>query len=575
MVRRVAVVGAGCSGLACVKTCVEDGLEPVCFESTDDIGGLWRFKDSCEKEQSNIYRSLVTNTSKEMMCFSDFPMPAHFPNYLHNTQVLQYLRLFVQHFDLLKYLQFQTRVKSVVPRPDFSESGQWEVITTSRSGEETRHIFDAVLVCSGQYNHPAVPLADFTGYATFTGQRLHSWEYRDAEAFRGKRVVIVGIGNSGGDIAVEVSRVASKTFLSTRKGVWVMGRTLTRGLPVDLTSITRLNNILTNLPVKSLVNCWIEAKLNDSFDHCLYGLKPAYRFMDRKPLINDDLPGRILQGALVVKPNVKEFNGSAILFEDGSEEKDMDAVVFCTGYRAAYPFLPANLTGGPGKELQLYRRMFFPALHPPTLAVMGLFHVNGPNMPIMELQARWALRVFTGTCRLPSEDKMLAAIARDRSMYTRSWRSEWDYFQSECISLPLHRSYPDCEASLRVEYIPYMDFLAGEIGVRPNLLRLALTDPALWLKVFFGPCTPFQYRLCGPGRWAGARQAILTQWHRVAEPFSGRARREPEETPRFRVPPWLLRIGVLLMLACVLHKHKSVILPQVQLSQCLDQCTVL
>ncbi|XP_053735842.1 flavin-containing monooxygenase 5-like isoform X2 [Synchiropus splendidus] len=550
MVRRVAVVGAGCSGLACVKICVEEGLEPVCFESTDDIGGLWRFKDSREKEQPSIYRSLVTNTSKEMMCFSDFPMPDHFPNYLHNTQVLHYLRLFVQHFHLLKYFQFQTRVKNVVPRPDFSESGQWEVVTTSSSGEETRHIFDGVLVCSGQYNRPAVPLTDFTGYATFAGQCLHSWEYKDAEAFRGKRVVIVGIGNSGGDIAVEVSRVASKTFLSTRKGVWVMGRTLTRGLPVDLTSITRLNNILTNLPVRSLVNSWIEGKLNHTFDHGLYGLKPAYRFMDRKPLINDDLPGRILQGALVVKPNVKEFNGSAVLFEDGSEEKDVDAVVFCTGYRAAYRFLPVSLTDGPAHELQLYRKMFFPALHPPTLAVMGLFHVNGPNMPIMELQARWAVKVFTGLSRLPSKDEMLAVIARDKSMYT---------------------SYPDCEASLRVEYIPYMDFLAGEIGVRPNLLRLVLTDPTLWLKVFFGPCTPFQYRLCGPGRWAGARQAILTQWHRVAEPFRGGVRLEPEETQGFHVTPWLLRIGVLLIVAHVLSKHKSILMLQVRLTQCLDQ----
>ncbi|XP_053735850.1 flavin-containing monooxygenase 5-like isoform X3 [Synchiropus splendidus] len=531
MVRRVAVVGAGCSGLACVKICVEEGLEPVCFESTDDIGGLWRFKDSREKEQPSIYRSLVTNTSKEMMCFSDFPMPDHFPNYLHNTQVLHYLRLFVQHFHLLKYFQFQTRVKNVVPRPDFSESGQWEVVTTSSSGEETRHIFDGVLVCSGQYNRPAVPLTDFTGYATFAGQCLHSWEYKDAEAFRGKRVVIVGIGNSGGDIAVEVSRVASKTFLSTRKGVWVMGRTLTRGLPVDLTSITRLNNILTNLPVRSLVNSWIEGKLNHTFDHGLYGLKPAYRFMDRKPLINDDLPGRILQGALVVKPNVKEFNGSAVLFEDGSEEKDVDAVVFCTGYRAAYRFLPVSLTDGPAHELQLYRKMFFPALHPPTLAVMGLFHVNGPNMPIMELQARWAVKVFTAirTVRLP------------------------------------------CGWSTYLTWTSWPESFEFQIGVRPNLLRLVLTDPTLWLKVFFGPCTPFQYRLCGPGRWAGARQAILTQWHRVAEPFRGGVRLEPEETQGFHVTPWLLRIGVLLIVAHVLSKHKSILMLQVRLTQCLDQ----
>lgn len=147
MVRRVAVVGAGSSGLVCIKSCVEEGLEPVCFESSDDIGGLWRFKvsgrgtvlkniqqinvvtgqndrkvdyfissvscfplcpqESPESERSSIYRSLVCNTSKEIMCFSDFPMPADYPNYMHHSQLLQYFRLYAEHFDLLRYINFQ------------------------------------------------------------------------------------------------------------------------------------------------------------------------------------------------------------------------------------------------------------------------------------------------------------------------------------------------------------------------------------------------------------------------------------------------------------------------------------
>ncbi|XP_039985728.1 flavin-containing monooxygenase 5-like isoform X2 [Xiphias gladius] len=284
MVRRVAVVGAGSSGLACIKICVDEGLEPVCFESSDDIGGLWRFKASPEPERSSIYRSLVVNTSKEMMCFSDFPMPADYPNYMHNSQLLQYFRLYAEHFHLLRYINFQTTVRSVTQRPDFSLSGQWDVVTINRDGAEERHVFDAVLVCSGHYTHPALPLSDFPGYETFSGRCFHSWEYKDADACRGQRVVVVGIGNSGGDIAVEISRSAEKTFLSTRHGAWVIGRMSANGLPLDMTAITRFNNILMLLLPKTLVNWAAERALNHKYDHRLYSLKPIHRLHRKLPI---------------------------------------------------------------------------------------------------------------------------------------------------------------------------------------------------------------------------------------------------------------------------------------------------
>ncbi|XP_073711972.1 flavin-containing monooxygenase 5-like [Misgurnus anguillicaudatus] len=163
MAKRVAVIGAGHAGLVSIKCCLDEGLEPVCFESSDDIGGLWRFKETHEAERTRIYRSLVVNTSKEMMCFSDFPMPDHFPNYLHNSLLLQYLRLYAKHFGLLKHIQLKTTVSSVRERPDFSTSGQWDVVTVDRDGREEKHVFDGVLVCTGQYTQPNKPLSDFKG----------------------------------------------------------------------------------------------------------------------------------------------------------------------------------------------------------------------------------------------------------------------------------------------------------------------------------------------------------------------------------------------------------------------------
>ncbi|KAK2907640.1 dimethylaniline monooxygenase [N-oxide-forming] 2-like [Channa argus] len=556
MVRRVAVVGAGSAGLACIKTCVDEGLEPVCFESSDDIGGLWKFKETPEPQRSSIYRSLMANTSKEMMCFSDFPMPADYPNYMHNSQLLQYFRLYAEYFDLLRYINFQTTVRSITKRPDFHLSGQWAIVAINRDGEEESHIFDAVLVCSGHYTQPTLPLSDFSGYETFSGRCFHSWEYKDANACRGKRVVVVGIGNSGGDIAVEISRSAEKTFLSTRQGAWVMGRMSSNGLPLDM-KITRLNNLLIQHLPKTLVNWAAERALNSKYDHKLYGLKPRHRLLDRKPLINDDLPGRILHGALVMKSNLKGFKDSCVVFDDGTVEENIDVVIFCTGYNGHFPFLHSALSEGPHGELMLYKRLFPPSLQRYTLAIMGLFQTRGPIMPIVEMQARWAVKVFLGLCHLPSKDKMLANIESEKKRNMESY--------------PCPR-----QAALQVAYIPYLDFMAKEVGVRPNFLTLLLRDPVLWAKVFFGPCTPYQYRLTGPGQWAGARHAILTQWERVAQPFRTRVVPETKTVPSVLFSSWLLTFGGTLAIAGIaLLLTKSEIIPGLQgVAQIVDKSKV-
>lgn len=159
-------------------------------------------------------------------------------------------------------------------------------------------------------------------------------------------------------------------------------------------------------------------------------------------------------------------------------------------------------------------------------------------------------------------------------------------------------SYPSQqEAALQIDYIPYLDFMAGEVssalyktvylylqdthiikvlysqvGVRPNLLRLLLSDPVLWAKVFFGPCTPYQYRLTGPGKWAGARQAILTQWERVVRPFRTRAVPEPERRSFF-CSAWLLLFWGTVITAVLLSKN--VFVPVLQgTTQIMDRCKI-
>ncbi|KAG7515065.1 hypothetical protein JOB18_049222 [Solea senegalensis] len=534
MVQRVAVIGAGPSGLTSVKVCLDEGLEPTCFESSHDIGGLWRFKEKPEPGRANIYESVVINTSKEMMSFSDFPPPAELPNHMHHSEVLLYLRLYVKAFKLQRHIHFQTTVLHVRQTPDYAVTGQWEVETQTGENQRETHIFDAVMVCTGHFTQPHTPLKDFPGMESFEGKCFHSWDYRSAEGMQGKRVVVIGIGNSGGDIAVDISRVAEKVYLSTRSGAWVVSRVGQGGFPCDLFGTSRMDLMISKL-FPSWMNRMLEKKLNEAFDHTLYGLKPKHGFFAQIPLVNDDLPARIISGRVQIKPNVKELSGSTVVFVDGSVINKVDVVVFATGYNYGFPFLPPALQDKCGYRLHLYKHVFPPSLTHPTLAVVGFIHALGAINPLAEMQARWATRVFKGLLTLPTEETMMKEIQKDTAA--------------------MHQSFRCSERNpLQVVYIPYMDSLAEQVGVKPNILWLFLRDPRLALQVLLGPCTPYQYRLTGPGWWIGARQAILTQWDRVVQPFRSRVVPQPDQTIACSR---LKMIGILsgvALLCCVCYK---------------------
>ncbi|KAJ4943400.1 hypothetical protein JOQ06_005902 [Pogonophryne albipinna] len=471
MVHSVAVIGAGPCGLTSMKACLEEGMMPTCFESSDDIGGLWRFKEVSEPNRASIYRSLTINISKEMMSFSDFPVQADYPNYMHHSKIQNYFRMYAEHFKLLKHIRFQTLVKNVNQTPDFSRTGQWEV-----SSQELRHLKENTSTAG-------------------TTRGLKTW--------LGKKVVVIGIGNSGSDIAVESSRVAEQVYLSTRRGAWVIRQVSDNGLPVDIKYLTRFVHILSQLLPIRILNWLCETKLNAMYDHTMYALKPKHRFFNQIPVINDDLPLKILSGSVIIKPNVKEICGSSVVFEDGSTVENVDTIVFATGYNYDFPYLPSSSKYMSGHRLGLYKHVFPPNLEHPTLAVVGFIHAFGAIMTQAEMQARWVSRVFNGQVKLPSNQAMIKSVDKDTKDI------EKNYIVSRLT--PLH-----------VDFVTYMDDLAGEIGVRPSLLWLFFTDYQMFKMVLWGPVTSYQYRLKGPGKWDGARRAISTTLNRVYQPLKTR-----------------------------------------------------
>ncbi|KAL5017097.1 hypothetical protein ScPMuIL_006686 [Solemya velum] len=494
--KRIAVIGAGCSGLVAMKSCLDQGLEPICFEREKDIGGLWNYSEEVKLSKGSVYNSCTINTCKEMMSFSDFPPPVEFPPFMPHRCVLKYFKMYAANFDLYRHIRFQTSVEQIQQSIDYQTTGRWDVRVRSEvDGSVLTETFDGVMVCTGHHSYPHIP--DFPGMDKFKGKVIHSHSYRKNDEFKDKNILIVGIGNSAVDIAIDTSHVASQVCLSTRRGAWVVSRRGPWGLPADAIANSRF---MFKLP-KSMLQWSVEKISNYVFDHESYGLKPAHRALEAHPTISDDLPTSIMTGKVRVKPNVLEFDENGVKFEDGSYE-EIDAVIFATGYDYKISFVDESVTGLKNNQPNLFKYVFPPHLPHATFAVIGLVQAIGALLPISEMQCRWYTSIFSNKTKLPTEDEMLSDIEEKRD----EMRS---YYHSQ-------------RHTIQAFWIEYMDEIASMIGVKPNLIQLFKEDPSLAVKCFFGPCVPSQYRLVGPGKWNGAKPTIVSAMDRLMNPMKTR-----------------------------------------------------
>uniref|UniRef100_H2ZGS4 Flavin-containing monooxygenase n=1 Tax=Ciona savignyi TaxID=51511 RepID=H2ZGS4_CIOSA len=513
--KRVCVIGAGASGLTAIKCCIDEGLEPVCFEKSHDIGGLWRYEEK-EKEGACVYNSTIINTSKEMMCYSDCPIPDEFPNYMHNTKIMEYFGIYAKKFNLMKHINFNTSVLSC--EQEEKGSGEVWLIRNEKTKETSDFEFDAVLVCVGHHADPYYPLDAFPGIEKFKGEYFHSHEYRKPQGYEGKRVLIVGVGNSGGDIAVELSRQAKQLYWSTRRGCWVMNRVSDQGLPVDIINTTRITTLALKLLPISWINNIVEKQLNARFDHQMYGLKPKHRFTGQHPTINDDVPNQILSGRIIMVENVAKFTEHEVEFKDGRRE-EIDVVVFATGYRFRFPFLSDSILEVNDNKCRLYKHMWPSSVKNNSLAIIGGIQPLGAINPISEMQCRWACRVFKGRLNdLPRPEVMDQSIDEQTSnMAALFYKSPRHTIQKTHNILVLYSFLGDLKK--KTSNMWYFYILSCNNCIFPHP-RLNMTICSA--QVLFGPCTPYQYRLHGVGKWGEARRMILTQDERIRHPLRTR-----------------------------------------------------
>ncbi|KAK3084127.1 hypothetical protein FSP39_008654 [Pinctada imbricata] len=189
--KKIAIIGAGCSGLAAIKCCLDEGLMPECFEMSQDVGGLWNYTHKPEEGRGSAYKSLVINTSKEMMAFSDFPPPENFPAFMPHEYVLKYFKMYAGNFGLYQYINFGTRVEKLNPAFDYATTGRWDVTVKRQSQDKSEtKTYDGVLVCSGHHTHPYMP--KIQGLEKYSGRILHSHSYKTNDEFAGKKILVVG-----------------------------------------------------------------------------------------------------------------------------------------------------------------------------------------------------------------------------------------------------------------------------------------------------------------------------------------------------------------------------------------------
>jgi dimethylaniline monooxygenase (N-oxide forming) len=440
-VGKVCIIGAGSSGIAACQVLHARGIDFDCYEKGSEVGGNWRYDN--DNGMSSAYRSLFINTSREMMQYAAYPMPDDYPDYPHHSQIARYFDDYVDHFGLRARIRFRTEVTALEPEGD----GRWWVTLEDRSSA----VYDAVMVANGHHWNPKYPEPPFPGQDSFTGEQVHSHHYREPdERFIDKNVLVLGIGNSATDIAVETSRVSHMTYLAMRRGAYVLPKYIA-GTPTDQLGpkwMSRLPLAVTRaLFMRELKH--VQGPMEN------YGLpKPDHKLGEAHPTVSADLLARIGHGRITPKRNIEHIDGDSVHFTDGTSV-GIDTIVWCTGYRIAFPFLPSEVIDVENNHVPLFRRVVHPDA--PGLYFVGLVQPLGAIMPIAELQSEWVADLFEGSAALPDPDAMKREIEREEAAMRKRY-----------VASTRH--------TIQVDYHPYMRLLNKERRRRRGLKRSLPAD---------------------------------------------------------------------------------------------------
>lgn len=413
------VIGAGVSGLLALKNLREHGFDVDCYDRETGIGGAWNWRH----DRSPVYAGTHLISSRATTGFPDFPMPDSWPDYPHHSQVLSYLERYADHFDLRRDIWFGTEVARVEP----VAGGRWDVTTRSTGGyTERTHRYAAVVVANGHLWAPKRP--EYEGMEQFSGEVVHAGAVKDPATLRNRRVLVVGAGNTGCDLAVEAAQRAATCWHSVRRGYWYAPKYLL-GRPVDQVNEAVL---ATRLPVRLRQWLFHRTLRLAVGDLRRFGLpRPDHRVYESHPIVNSQLIYQLGHGRVTAVPDVARFHRHRVELVNGTTVEP-DLVVLATGYLPNFEFLHPELLDldGDGRP-HLPLHLFSP--QQPTLAVAGMLQPGSALFPLVHWQtvavARWLRLQQRDPGRAAALWPRITALARRRWHDTRTSDSTRHWFE--------------------------------------------------------------------------------------------------------------------------------------------------
>lgn len=416
------IIGAGPAGLATARALTEKGIEYDHVERHSGVGGIW----DIEAPGTPMYDSAHFISSRTVSGFSGYPMPETFPDYPGHRQVRDYLQGFADAYALTPKIRFGTGVTALRKDDD-----GWEVAFD----DATSRTYRGVVVCTGAQWSPNIP--EIPG---FTGEVRHSLTYRSPDEFRGKRVLVVGAGNSGCDIACDAAMAAGSASISMRRGYWFIPKHVF-GIPSDI--VGGKGSFLPKRTERALIQVLLRLLVGDVTRLGLQ--KPDHKLFETHPILNDQLLHHLSHGDITARTGIHSAEGNRVTFTDGTSD-EFDLILLATGYRQAVPFAQ-DLFGDPQHPDGLYLSTF--SRKHQGLYCVGFVETNSGAYPLFDRQAH-LLAGYLGEQHPDAATRFAGRIRNDRPNLTNGLKFD---------KSPRHKGYVDSDA-----FVAYLEKTGAEFG---------------------------------------------------------------------------------------------------------------
>jgi dimethylaniline monooxygenase (N-oxide forming) len=405
--RRIAVIGAGASGLCCAKYLLQSGFEDLTvFEIGTQIGGLWCYQN--DNGRSSAYRTLHINTARNLTNFSDLKFDDSVQTFPDHQDMHRYLVRYAERFDIRRRIRFKSRVVDLRAAAKYDRAlPRWQIRLEDGTVEE----YDRVIVAAG---HLSKPLHVPQFQDCFEGEYLHSHYYREPEPFAGRRICVIGVGNSACDIASDVCVTSPRTVMVARSGVMIAPKLI-------------LGHAFTDITMKlyrKWIPDWLRRRIISFLVYLIHGRMTELGF---KPLTRRAHPTtsavvvqHIAYRRIIVKQGIERIEGRRIYFSDGTSD-EFDTMIACTGYLIDLEFVAPEVLQVKDNSIDLYKRICVPGWE--GLYFMGMFNTTTALNLVFERQARWICAIERGESTLPSPEEMRADIEAKKRWIAKHYQS--------------------------------------------------------------------------------------------------------------------------------------------------------